>query len=295
MNLRACLLLALLPLAAASAEPAARFTTLFGERIRYYDVGAGPTVVLLHGLGSSAWGDWGHCIGPLAVHHRVLALDQLGWGGSDKPFIDYSIQTWVDFLGEFLRQRQVGHFTLVGESLGGWIAAQYAIQALSGQPAPAGPSFVLPKPDRLVLCDAAGHRAGAEQLLEGGGDSYTIAGAKSLLAKVFHSPAYATDAAVRADLAWAMSKGDSWTVHSFSSNRHIVAEAVDGKLSAITVPTLIIWGAYDELVPLAEGRDYAAKIPGARLVIIPDAAHAACIEKPESFLAALTSAGGIPP
>lgn len=252
-------------------------------------------IVLVHGLGSSALGDWGHCIGPLAEHHRVIAPDQLGFGGSDKPFIDYSIQTWVDFLGEFLRQQKIDHFTLVGESLGGWIAAQYAIQALSGEPAPAGPSFVLPKPDRLILCDAAGHRAGAQHILEGGGDSYTIAGAKALMSKVFHSPSYATDEAVRGDLAWSMSKGDTWTIHSFSANRRILAEAVDGKLAAITIPTLIVWGAYDQLVPLAEGRDYAAQIPGAHLVVIPDAGHAACIEKPESFLAALTSAGALPP
>src|SRR5580704_2521007 len=76
--------------------PAPKTTTLFGQKIVYYDFGTGPTVVLLHGLGSSAKGDWGRCMLPLSAHHRVLALDQLGFGGSDKPFIDYGIQTWVE-------------------------------------------------------------------------------------------------------------------------------------------------------------------------------------------------------
>ena len=86
--------------------PDPQVTVLFGQRIQYYDVGSGPCVVLLHGMGSSAKGDWGHCIMALAAHHRVLAPDQLGFGGSDKPVIDYGIQTWVDFLGEFLRERK---------------------------------------------------------------------------------------------------------------------------------------------------------------------------------------------
>src|ERR1700677_5078291 len=87
----------------ADELPMRSTATLFGQKIEYYDVGTGPVVVLLHGLGSSAKGDWGSCIMRLAKHHRVLARDQLGFGASDKPFIDYGIQTWVDFLGEFLR------------------------------------------------------------------------------------------------------------------------------------------------------------------------------------------------
>ena len=60
----------------------------------------------------------------------MLALDLLGFGASDQPAIDYGIQTWVDFLGEFLRAKKVtGAFTLMGESLGGWIASQSTIAA----------------------------------------------------------------------------------------------------------------------------------------------------------------------
>ena len=63
--------------------PAVRSVSLFGQRIEYYDVGAGPTVVLIHGLGSSAKGDWGACISRLSARHRVLAPDLLGFGGKN--------------------------------------------------------------------------------------------------------------------------------------------------------------------------------------------------------------------
>ncbi len=284
------LALLLLPLAAAAQTPPElappQVTVLFGQKIQYYDAGTGPTVVLLHGMGSSAKGDWGRCIMPLAAHHRVLALDQLGFGGSDKPFIDYGIQTWVDFLGEFLRERKPGNFALVGESLGGWIAAQYAIQSLGSAPPP-GPSFALPKPDRLVLSDAAGHLRLAKKLSEGAGAVSSIAGAKSLLALIFHGAEWRTDAAVRADFAWSISKGDTWTVRSFSANPAIQAEAVDDRLGGITIPTLVVWGADDGAVPLDDGRDFAARIAGARLIVIPDCGHAPCIENPAAFLAAV--------
>jgi pimeloyl-ACP methyl ester carboxylesterase len=284
-----CLALALAARAAPAADaplPPQRTALVFGQTIRYYDVGRGPTVVLLHGLGSSAEGDWGRIIGPLSAHYRVLAPDQLGFGNSAKPLIDYRIQTWVDFLGEFLRERKVGPFALAGESLGGWIAAQYAIQALAGEAA--GPSFLLPKPDRLILCDAAGHRPGAAPPAGSGPeDTSSLVGCRNLLAAIFHGPSWRTDDSVRAFFVHSLAKGDGYTIHSVMTNPALAGEYVDGKLGGVRTPALVVWGAEDGLVPLADGRDYAAKIPGARLVVIPDAGHAACIEQPAAFLAAV--------
>jgi pimeloyl-ACP methyl ester carboxylesterase len=275
---------------AADALPAQKTAVLFGQKIRYYEMGRGPTVVLVHGLGSSARGDWGKVMRSLSVGHRVLALDLLGFGASDKPVIAYGIQTWVDFLGEFLRDRKVGEFTLVGESLGGWISAQYTIQALAGQAV--GPEFLLPKPSKLVLSDAAGFdRAAVGSMLDHGSSrlptGISLAGQKRLLAAVFHDPAYSSDKGLRSGMAWAISKGDGWTIQSFMSNRTIVDEAGGEKLAGITIPTLVVWGQYDELVPLADGQGYAAAIRGAKLVVIPDVGHAPMIEAPALFLKAV--------
>ena len=287
---------------ALAALPAPKSIRLFGARIRYQELGAGkakPTLVLLHGLGSSAAGDWGAVMPQLARTHHVLALDQLGFGASDKPFIQYGIQIWVDFLGEFLRLKGVGPgFVLMGESLGGWIAAQYTLQALGGDTV--GESFALPKPGRLVLCDAAGFRetmasrfeppaaaaaGSASGVASGAGPS--LSGEKALLARIFRSPAFNTDAEIRRGLAWSLSKGDSYTIASVNGNPAILDEAIDGRLAGITVPTLVVWGAHDALVPLALGERWAREIPGARLVVVPEVGHAPMIEAPRAFLDAL--------
>jgi pimeloyl-ACP methyl ester carboxylesterase len=270
--------------------PEQKTTLLFGAAIRYYDIGSGPVLVLVHGLGSSAKGDWGQVMLPLAKNHRVLALDQLGFGNSDKPQIDYGIQTWVDFLGEFLRQNHVSDFTLVGESLGGWISAQYTIQALRG--IAAGPSLSLPKPTRLVLSDSAGLHATMKRLFAPPPpDKPTVVGAslageKQLLASVFHSPSYQTDHALRDGLAWSLAKGDAWTIRAVS-NPALLNETVDKKLGAIKIPTLVIWGEHDNLLPLKDGRYFASKIDAAELKIIPGSGHAPMNETPDAFLSAL--------
>ena len=274
----------------ADALPASKTAMVFGQKIRYLDVGHGPTVVLVHGLGSSARGDWGKVLPTFAAHHRVVALDLPGFGASDKPFIQYNIQTWVDFVGEFLRQRKVGSFTLVGESLGGWIAARYTIQALDG--VAVGRDYALPKPSKLVLCDAAGFsRASVARIFDSGEPQQptglSLAGQKRLLASIFHDPAYSSDAGLRTGMAWAVSKGDGWTIQSFRSNRSIVAEAVEDQLATITIPTLVVWGRYDQLVPIADGEGYAAGIPNAKLIVIPDAGHAPMIETPAAFIEAV--------
>src|ERR1700741_2253969 len=98
-------------------QPADKTIMVFGQAIHYFDMGSGPVVVLLHGLGSRK-DDW----------LPVLEPQQSVFGKSEKPLLDYSVQTYVDFLHEFLRQLKVEKASLVGESLGGWIAALYAAE-----------------------------------------------------------------------------------------------------------------------------------------------------------------------
>jgi pimeloyl-ACP methyl ester carboxylesterase len=102
----------------AAARPEEKTVAVFGQTIHYWDVGSGPVVVLVHGLGSRKEGDWGRVVAPLSQKYRVVAPDQIGFGKSDKPVIDYSIQTYVDFLNEFLHQLKIEKASLVGESLG---------------------------------------------------------------------------------------------------------------------------------------------------------------------------------
>jgi triacylglycerol lipase len=267
-----------------SKLPARHSTAVFGQKIAYYDVGSGPAIVLVHGFGSEARFDWGNVLLPLAQHHRVIAMDQIGFGASDKPFIDYSIQTYADFLGEFLRTLNVQEFTLAGESLGGWISALYTIEALS--PDNSGTEG-LPKPRRLVLSDAAGMTA--EHMTE---QSMPIPIAGTLadahgVAIVFHDKSRVTEGFVREAWEMKMKANDGFTERSIWTSKKLSAEVVKDRIGSITVPTLVVWGGNDELVPLEQGRAYAAGIPGARLVIVPKCGHGPAIEKSKEFLDAV--------
>lgn len=266
----------------ASSLPAPKTALVFGQKIAYYEAGSGPTIVLVHGFASQARFDWGHVILPLAEHHHVIALDQIGFGASDKPLIDYSIQTFVDFLGEFLRVQHVTDFTLAGESLGGWISALYTIESLD--PANSGP-YAIAKPKKLILEDAAGMAA-----LPSTGASYPVTGTLADahgVAIVFHNKSLITEDFVRENFAMKLAANDGFTERSVWSNPKLASEVVKDRLAKVTVPTLVVWGGNDELVPLEAGKAYAAGIPGAKLAIIPECGHGPSIEKPKEFLAAV--------
>ncbi len=263
--------------------PPQKSVEVFSQKIVYYDVGSGPTVVLVHGFGSQATVDWGHVIQPLAAHHRVIALDMIGFGESAKPYIDYDIQTFVDFLGEFLRTLKVDHFALAGESLGGWVVASYTIQSLS--PENSG-KYAVPKPDKLILEDAAGHKA-----FHSDGPSPLMSSLKdgAGIASILYDKSLMTDDAMRENFAIKLKANDGTTQRLFRANMKVDSETVGDKVASITIPTLVVWGEEDPIVPLADGKDFAAKIPGAKLVIVPKCGHAPSIERPEDFMAAAES------
>src|SRR5579862_244581 len=124
--------------------PRERVVQVLGQHIHYYEAGTGETVILLHGLGASAE-IWAACIPALSAHYHVVVPDQIGFGRSDKPLIEYKIQTWVEFLDGFMQAVGIPKATVVGNSLGGWIAVDFARQ----------------HPDKvthLILADSAGWR-----------------------------------------------------------------------------------------------------------------------------------------
>src|SRR3954453_20687408 len=119
-----------------------RSVALHGSRVNYVEMGSGPPVVLVHGL-SGCWQNWLENIPHLARRHRVVALDLAGFGESELPGEEISIPGYGRFLDAFLDEIQVERAALVGNSMGGFIAAETAISH---------PSRV----DKLVLVSAAG-------------------------------------------------------------------------------------------------------------------------------------------
>src|SRR5664279_3457887 len=127
--------------------PPLRDTRVFGQRVCYYDIGEGPPLVLVHGVGGDA-DQWVFCLDVLAASHRIIALDLPGFGRSTKPPIDYRIAGYVEVIERVLVNLGVARAHFLGHSLGGWIVAAFALR--------------LPeKVDRLILNDAAGLDEGA--------------------------------------------------------------------------------------------------------------------------------------
>jgi 2-hydroxy-6-oxonona-2,4-dienedioate hydrolase len=274
----------------ADTIPPQRSVSVYGTKIVYYDLGSGPTLVLLHGAAASATLDWAQVIKPLAARYRVIALDQIGFGLSDKPTIDYTVDTWVDFLGEFLRQMGISHTMLAGESLGGWIAAKYAIAA-------SHTDSNLPRVDKLILSDAAGHASLFQAVANVNSRSpFVFSRGPSTFAEyrqgflgIFYNKQAPGDEFLRQMYALKLSWHDGETMASlmagFSGDpKRLISQSVDGHLSEIKVPTLVVWGANDSLIPLSDGQDFAANVAGARLLVIPECGHVPPVEKADEFL-----------
>jgi 2-hydroxy-6-oxonona-2,4-dienedioate hydrolase len=271
----AALFLILLSAAIASAgqqgQRAQKEVVVFGQKIRYVEAGSGPTVILLHGLGGSS-DSWTFNLGPLAEQFHVIVPDQIGFGKSDKPVINYRVRTYVDFLDEFCRQLKIERATLVGHSMGGWIAAAFTI---------AFPEKI----ERLVMVDAAGYAPPANfdyKSLYGLNPS-TREGMKQLATRVFFNKAFTTDAMIDQLLAQRMSAGDGYTINSLIESVGRREDFLDGQLNKIKVPTLIVWGQQDGLVLVTEGVRLKNDIPHARYAVFDGCGHFPQVEKAGEF------------
>ena len=261
---------------------------VFGQSIAFYDMGKAasadqPVLVLVHGYGSQADVDFGPSLPLLARHRRVIALDQIGAGSSDKPLIEYSVQTYVEFLGEFLRTLGITRFDLCGESLGGWVAAAYTEQALA-------PGSTLPRPQRLILEDAPGFTLNPDSYSPGAPvhlSVSTVAEVITGLRAVFYNKDLVTPEVAKRRFITKLAANDGLVTSTFSSNPANRAQATGEKAGTINIPTLVLWGAEDHLVPGSMAHAYAEAILGAKLVLIEQSGHVPSLEQPAKFVEAV--------
>jgi pimeloyl-ACP methyl ester carboxylesterase len=264
--------------------------TLHGHRLTYRVGGDGPLLVLLHGIaGSSA--TWSEVMAFLARGYTVLAPDLLGHGESAKPRGDYSLGAYASGLRDLLAVLEHHHATVVGHSLGGGIAMQFAYQfperaerlvlvasgglgqelhlALRAAALP-GAEYVLPLlcgpwirnvGDRVSnLLSRAGLRAGPDM-------EEIWLGFRSL------SSTEARQAFLQ-------------TVRSSIDPRGQRIDATDRLYLARHVPTLLLWGERDPIIPVEHGRA-ASELMDARLVVFPHAGHFPHRDEPRGCVNAL--------
>jgi 2-hydroxy-6-oxonona-2,4-dienedioate hydrolase len=255
--------------------PVDREIAVFGQKIHYVEVGSGPALILLHGLGGSTQ-NWALNFGPLSKEFHVIIPDQIGFGTSDKPLINYRIATYVDFLDQFCKQLKIERATLVGGSMGGWVAAAFTI---------AFPDRV----DRLVLVDAAGYAPAVNfdyRTLYGLNPS-SREGMKKLAGRIFFNKAFATDQVMDQFMAQRIGAGDGYTINMIIASMIRGEDFLDNRVEDIKQPTLIVWGREDGLIPLSDGQRFKKEIPNSTLAVIEQCGHVPNFEKAAEFNAAL--------
>ncbi|QBF33367.1 alpha/beta hydrolase [Thalassococcus sp. S3] len=255
------------------------FVDAGGIRTRYLEAGEGPVVVLIHGGGAGAdsVGNWNAVIPRLSDAYRVIAMDMVGFGETDKPGDDfvYSQEARNTHLTAFLDALSLDHVILIGNSMGGATALGVAV---------AQPERV----DKLVLMGSAGlvtevheglapvmnydfTRHGMERLI------------RALTTEGFEiSPdmvAYRHEMSVRDDTRQAYGATMSW----IKQQGGLYYE--EDFVRQVRVPTLVVNGKQDKVVPLANAYRFLELIEPSCGVILPHCGHWAMIEHPEQFAA----------
>jgi pimeloyl-ACP methyl ester carboxylesterase len=236
------------------------YTTIRGNRIHYYEGGSGAPAVLVHGLGSRAE-DWANLMQQLKqAGFHVYVIDLLGYGRSARPAdASYSIPEEAQYVEEFLAQRGLQKVNLVGWSMGGWVAMRVALD----QPA---------RVARLVLCDSAGIRFEPSFTMFDF-EPTTIPAVQHLYRMLMPQPAALPDFLAR-DMVRKF-KELNWVVDRSARSMFRGVDLLDGKLSDLQMPTLILWGKQDHLIPLATGVSMHQQIPQSVLEIYDGCGHLA--------------------
>jgi pimeloyl-ACP methyl ester carboxylesterase len=269
----------------ASAE--LHHVTIHGHEVTYRKDGDGPAVLLIHGMAGSSR-TWKDVTELLVADHTVIAPDLLGHGESAKPMGDYSLGAFATGLRDLLGVIGVDRVTVVGQSLGGGVAMQLAYQH---------PELV----ERLVLVCSGGLGREVSWMLR----ALTLPGAELVMPVIF--PRFLADRGndvnrfLHQKGLRAPHLGEMWRAYSSLSGaenrgaflrtlRSVVdpggqtVSALDRIYLASGLPTLIIWGDEDPIIPIEHGYAAHAAIEGSRLEIMEGCGHFPHVEDPRRFV-----------
>ena len=247
-----------------------------GHRLHYLEAGAGPPVVLVHGLGADVR-TWRLAIPTLASDFHVYAIDLLGFGKSEKPEIPYRIGTLVDSLTGFLDAVGVEKTSIVGNSLGGWVAAMFT----TSHPA---------RVAKLVLVDSAGYGEEPAQMVRdylSRFDPATVAAAEQFLSALNPEDQRRVEAAAVEYFARRTSREDGYAVAALVESILQGQDVLGPEVKQIGAPTLVIWGRNDPVIPLRVGQTLGRDMPNAKLTVLDGCGHRPQTECASAFNTAL--------
>jgi pimeloyl-ACP methyl ester carboxylesterase len=264
---------------------------LHGHDLAYVDSGAGPAVLFIHGLLGSNH-NWSYLVESLQASHRVLVPDLFGHGASDKPLGDYSLGAHAATLRDLIDSLGIEQVTLVGHSLGGGIAMQFC--------------YLFPdRVRRLVLVSSGGLGREVSPLLR----SATIPGAEWVLpllasrwvrsrvetvGRVVGGLGWRPDADVREAWRGFTSLGDADSRRAFLATTRAVIDpggqtvtARDHLPMTTEIPTLVVWGTRDRMIPTWHATTAQQAIPGSSVHLFEGAGHFPHLDDPEKFVRVL--------
>jgi pimeloyl-ACP methyl ester carboxylesterase len=259
-----------------------------GIQIAYSDRGEGePTLILIHGLGSYS-PVWSRNMDELSCCARVIAIDLPGYGRSSKANYLYSMKFFARVVERFIEKLELGRVVLVGHSMGGQIALTHALRYPG-------------RAEALVLVAPAGlERFGAGEgawLSEAMSKEFVELTPPENVHTNFQSNFYDMPkaAAFMARHRLQIINGPDFDGYAYAVSRSVramITEPVADRLGDVRVPTLVLFGREDSLIPnpMLHGgtpapiaREAVARMPRARLVVIPRAGHMVQFERPEAF------------
>jgi len=264
---------------------------LHGHRVSYRTAGSGPVVLLVHGIAGTSE-QWAEVAPVLAEEFTVVAPDLLGHGQSAKPQGDYSLGAYAVSLRDLLVVLGHRRATVVGHSLGGGIAMQFAYEY---------PVFA----ERLVVVSSGGLGREVHPLLR----AATLPGAEIVLPWLAHERVLGAGGAVGQVLARLglragpdiaeMARGyaslaDAEARAAFLHTVRAVIDYTGQRVNAADrlyltslLPTLIVWGRRDPLIPATHGEFAHGEMPGSRLEIFEEAGHFPHLDDPVRFAGVL--------
>lgn len=258
-------------------------TSVNGHRIAYLDEGHGPPLILIHGYGGSMW-QWEYQR-PLTERFRVITPDLIGSGLSDKPDIDYSPDDLIGSIHGLMDSLGLPTATIVGNSMGAGVALGLALShpdrvdrlvLIDGFPDHVRERLVSPLMRRAVNTQAPAW------LARFGASLFGTRAMEAVLKEIVYDHSLVTPLVLDRSNRNRQREDMITPLLALRDSLPLWEQQFAPRLKEISRPTLILWGEQDRLFPPQVARDLAATIPGARLILIPNAGHIPQWEQPQT-------------
>ena len=258
-----------------------KFAEIDGVKLHYQEKGKGTPVVLIHGYTSSTY-SWKDVFLPLSEKYRVIAVDLKGFGFSAKPDGDYTRREQGRLVNGLLDHLKIEKAFLVGNSMGGETSINAALQKTE-------------RIEGLILVDSAGVNFESRNGITPwyirvpfiGRVLSSIFLTSDALVKIGLEKSFYDDSKVtqeRIDYYHQPLRTNDGQRAAMRARQQFTQFPVEDKLSGINKPTLIIWGAEDEVIPLSAGRKMNSLIKNSEMIVYEKVGHIPQEEVPERFL-----------